>query len=121
MGIIDIARIYLNRLTAKEDTLFTYSVEKQKCFLVEHPLIFDDFSKSWNQYLAQRELNGHFKTFTLNMICFPLYFFQKRRYHNKNYDFIEKKDLVYHIYDADRSLIPESLNREFSESLFYLL
>lgn len=117
MGFNDLARLYLNKLTAKKDQVFTYPVEEQKQFLASFPTN-DDYDRSRSQYLAQSKLNGVLRSVFFNLICIPVYWKHKIRTAKKKFELIRKYDLVFHIYNADRSLIPESLLQEFPNHYF---
>lgn len=112
MKLIDLARKILKRQTKNHAGVFRNSRAEMEAFLNRLGDPRDDEERSYYQYLAQRsQLKLIFALY--NVVSAPLYFLQRRKlavaYDKESY--IKQSDLVYYIYDADRSLMPASLNQ----------
>lgn len=114
MRLIDLARRILNRQSQRHDSVFLETRAEMEAVLNRLGEPGDDEERSYFQYLAQRSQSKLLFAF-YNLASALIYYLQRRKLAAAYRDlaFIHQHDLVYYIYDVDRSLMPASLNEAY--------
>lgn len=99
-------------ITKQSDSLFNYSVEKQKEYLNKLGIPRDDIERSYYQYLCQAKLNGVILSILLNLASLPMIVY----YSLKKGDSLTKENVeaVFISEGINQSVIPSVLRQEFT-------
>lgn len=117
MRLVDLARRVLRWQSQRHSSVFPKTRAEMEATLDLLGDPRDDEERSYFQYLSQRSQSR--ALFALyNLASLPFYYIQRWKL-TADYDdvpFIKQHDLIYYIYDADRSLMPASLNETYPDS-----
>lgn len=103
-------------LERKQDSLFSYDVNKQKKYIAKLGNPRDQIERSYFQYRCQMQLNGKAITAILNLISFPLvivYFIKygrKTEVHNS-----KQKKVIFFRDGKPENILPKSLKEKYKK------
>lgn len=116
MNLLKTGSNVYNKILSKKNPLFSVSVKSQQKFLNNLDSPKDDFERSFNQYLCQKQGLSFFNKFILNFGSFFLYFYYM--YFKKN-DLLHSEEEQYNALfissKPNYSCIPNSLFEQYGE------
>ncbi len=107
------------KISSKQDSLFNYSVEKQKSYIKKFPEPRDNFERSYFQFCCQMKLNGTVMHITQNVVALPLSLFYIIKYKRRTDNIFQKSDAVFFYGGKPENIIPDSLRKRFSNIALY--
>ena len=94
----------------KQNSVFSYDVEKQKKYIKKLGNPKNNFERSYFQYKCQMKLKGSIFAFVLNIISLPLILFYLIIYFRNNEMILkERRDLVFLRNGLPENVLPKSL------------
>jgi hypothetical protein len=119
MGLLKALRKTANLINKKQDTLFTFDIEKQKSYLIHFREPVDDIERGYYQYKCQMKLMGIVLKVLLNIgFFFPLLVYLIMLRPSSKLFMEQRVDALFLSNDIDRSILPEALLRKYLNITF---
>ena len=103
------------KLDRKRDSLFSYSVDKQKKYIEKLGEPKDEIERAYFQYKCQMKFNGPILTFFLNIASCPLALAYLLKYRKKSGDEFKKVDACFFRDGKPENILPNSLRERYAD------
>lgn len=106
-----------NALAKKQNSVFTYPVDKQKKYVARFPDPKDGFERGYYQYCCQMKLYGEPVHTFVNLAAFPLSLYYMLTFRSFGEQGVSKKDAVFFDDGKPFNIIPDSVLNEYNDIL----